>query len=544
MTRDLVVRHFRQIVVWPLQLMPLRPGQQVQRHWEALAAMKGDNHWREVVDEFADPSDFHERHYKEFVTFLPYVQRFLYGSTAGQESAAAKAQGSMHVFRRDDVARVRIVSQPGEQPTLFEVAHVDLYFFLDADIAVLAFEMHTDNISLDRAQDTLFRFGRAYPAYWERNGHGGNCPYSVEWLSKDGEVLAASDFAARAKYLAFVARYRTPCLAHHWDFLLHPLMLEYPGQTGKLRYRLLEYNRMPFMSFFAVDDPTELTRADFVRIGMVTRPGEPDTLPYSSATLADFEREYCDDRFWGRSGERFSGDTRIIVTGAAFSIVGRHDDYFFSGPQTGLLGQFRHQYFLLFLIAHFHKAALVSMSDELAVAMNRLIVGHTESVKQFKRTIRQMMEVFLRFTHRYWFHEVSNQAIARSVFARLTRALGNEELYQEVRNEVTDMNNYLDSDSARRQANTVLRLTVVTIFGLIGTIASGLLGMNLIAEADQPIPRRVIIFLVFLACTVVLTVITVANSKRLADVLDVLSDARLAWGSKWRAMRHAWKSPQ
>jgi Mg2+ and Co2+ transporter CorA len=155
-----------------------------------------------------------------------------------------------------------------------------------------------------------------------------------------------------------------------------------------------------------------------------------------------------------------------------------------------------------------------------------------------------MMEVFLRFTHRYWFHEISNQAIARSVYARLSRSLGNEELYEEVRNEVTDMNNYLDSDSARRQANTVLRLTVVTIFGLIGTIASGLLGMNLIAEADKPISVRVVIFFVFLAVTVLMTVITVAQSKRLADVLDVLSDSRMSWGSKWRTMRHAWKSAQ
>ncbi len=54
------------------------------------------------------------------------------------------------------------------------------------------------------------------------------------------------------------------------------------------------------------------------------------------------------------------------------------------------------------------------MSDELAVAMNRLDVGDTESVKHFKRAIRQTMEIFLRFTHRYWFHEVSNQAQARS----------------------------------------------------------------------------------------------------------------------------------
>jgi hypothetical protein len=541
-TRELIVRHFRQIVVWPLQLMPLRPGQQVQRHWEALESIHGDNRWKELVERFADPAEFHERHYKEFVTFLPYVQRFLYGSTAGQESANAPAQGSMRVFRRDDVSRVRIVFNAGEEPILYNVQNVSLYFFLDADIAILTLEMYADDVPLDRAQDTLFRFGRAYPAYWERNGQGGNCPYSVEWLGKNGDVLAASDFAARAKYLAFVARYRTPCLAHHWEFLLQPLLLEYPGQAGPLRYRLLEYNRMPFMSFFAVDDPSELTRADFVRIGLVTRPGEPDTLPYSSTTLADFERDYCDDRFWGRSGERFSGDTRIIVTGQTFSIIGRHDDYFFSGAVTGLLGQFRHQYFLLFLIAHFHKAALVSMSDELAVAMNRLAVGDTESVKGFKRTIRQMMEVFLRFTHRYWFHEVSNQAIARSVYGRLGKLLGVDDLYIEVRNEVTDMNNYLDSDSARRQANTVLRLTVVTILGLIGTIASGLLGMNIIDEADESVVVRAGIFGVVAVVTVMLTVATVAWSKRLADVLDALSDARLTWKSKWRAMRRAWKS--
>jgi hypothetical protein len=541
--RDLIVRHFRQICVWPLQLMPLRPGQQVQRHWEALESIKSNNHWREVVEKFADPAEFHERHYKEFVTFLPYVQRFLYGSTAGQEASnGQQPQGSMRMFRRDDVAGVRIVFAQGEAPTLFKVQHVSLFFFLDADIAVMAFEMFTDDVPLERAQDTLFRFGRAYPAYWERDGQGGNCPYSVEWLGRNGEVLAASDYAARAKYLAFVARYRSPCLAHHWDYLLQPLMLEYPGQVGLLRYRLLEYNRMPFMSFFAVDDPSELTRADFVRIGMVTRPGEPDTLPYSSTTLADFERDYCDDRFWGRSGERFSGDTRFIVTGNTFSVIGRHGDNFFSGAVTGLLGQFRHQYFLLFLIAHFHKAALVSMSDELAVAMNRLTVGETESVKYFKRTIRQMMEVFLRFTHRYWFHEISNQAIARSIYGRLSRLLGNDHLFEEVRAEVTDMNNYLDSDSARRQANTVLRLTVVTIVGLIGTIASGLLGMNILAWAEEPLSWRVSTFLVTTGATLVLTIITVAQSKRLADVLDAISDSRLGWKSKWQAMGRAWRA--
>jgi hypothetical protein len=221
-------------------------------------------------------------------------------------------------------------------------------------------------------------------------------------------------------------------------------------------------------------------------------------------------------------------------------VVGRHGDYFFSGRETGMLGQFRHQYFLLFLIAHFHKAALLSMSDELAVAMNRLEVGNTDSVRQFKRAIRAAMEIFLRFTHRYWFHELSNQAIARNIFRRLNYHLGTEALYEEVRNEVEDMNEYLDTDSVRRQANTLLRLTVVTIFGLIGTVATGFLGMNLIAEADEPVAWRAVAFLLILVGTAAVTVVTVVKSKRLADFLDALSDERIAWRDKWRAFAKTW----
>lgn len=543
MSRQIMVRHFRQIIVWPIQLMPLRPNEQVQRHWEALERIEAENPWKELVDEFgADADCFQERHYKEFVTYLPYVQRFLYGSTVGQE-ATRKGHGEagMRVFRRADVAQVRISYDDGARLS-FDVAHVDLYFFLDADVAVLVLEMHANDLSLERMQDTLFRFGRAYPAFWEGGSVAGNCPRLVEWLDAGGNVLATSDYDDCAKYRRFVHRYRSPCIARHWEHLLQPLALERVGEKAVLRYRQLEYYRMPFMVYLAVDDPTALTRADFVRLALVTRSGDPDTLPYSIASLTDFEREYCEDRFWGRAGGGFSGDTRIIVSGPAFAVVGRHDDWFFAGPDTGMLGQFRHQYFLLFLIAHFNKAALVSISDELAVAMNRLTVGDTASVKQFKRTIRQATEVFLRFTHRYYFHEVSHQALAKTVYGRLQDRLGTEKLYEEVRNEVIDMSAYLDSDSARRQANTIVRLTVVTIFGLIGTVVSGLLGMNLLSESHRPLAERVLIFLVFTAAVCALTVATIVRSKRLADFLDSLSDERVSWRSKGRILLDAFKS--
>jgi len=536
------IRHFREIVIWPIQLLPLRPGEQVQRHWRELEKTSDRHRWRRVVSDFRSESrQNQERRYKEFVTFLPYVQRFLYGAAAGQEIASARGEPSINAFQRDDIVRVRVTLAADSEPITLTVGKINLYFFLDADIAIVAFEMHTNNVSIRQAQDLLFRFGRAYPAFWTSEPETDSCPYKVEWLGHEAEVLAASDFENRAKYLEFVGQYRSSTVAHHWAFLLEPLGLEYPGQTAILRYRQLEHYRMPFMAYLALDDPATLSRGDLVRLALVTRPGEPDSLPYSESTLVDFEKRYCEDRFWERDGLHFRGDTRIVVTGHTMSFVGRHGDQFYSDDCSGLLGQFRHQYQLLFLIAHFHRAALLSMADELAVAMNLLTVGDAPSVRQFKRTIRQMMEVFLRFTHRYWFHKLSQQPLAHAVYERLTRELGNVEHYQEVRNEVTDMNQYLDSDSARRQANTILRLTVVTIIGLIGTVASGLLGMNIIAEADKPIAERVVVFVIAVIVTVVLTGLSVVYSKRLADVLDSLSDTRVAWRSKWSAVRRSWK---
>ena len=128
--------------------MPRHEGAQIQRHWESLDPGPASV-WKEVADEFtADAAKFGERHYKEFVTFLPYVQRFLYGEGGADDKGSGFGQSSIRVFRRDDVAQARIVF-PGEpQPTVFDVAHVDLYFFYDIDIAILVVEIFAENLTL------------------------------------------------------------------------------------------------------------------------------------------------------------------------------------------------------------------------------------------------------------------------------------------------------------------------------------------------------------------------------------------------------------
>lgn len=533
------VRQLRQILIWPLQLMPIRDGEQIQNHWEILRREDEDNTWREIQDEFADPAGFQERHYNEFVAFLPYVQRMLYGEGKGCGTPAGESP--IHVFRRSDIARVRVTFPGDAADTLvLDVAHVDLYFFHDLDVAILAMEVSADDLTFERAHEILFRFGRAYPTYWDRGGRAGHCFSKVEWLAADGRTLASSDYQRRDKYLAFACRHRSPCISAHWEYLLWPLVLHHSDYEGPIRYRLVEYHRMPVCAFLSLDDPRGLTRPDFMRLALLTPPGPADVAPIPDRISWDFEVRHCYDRFWNPENREFSG-TRSLCCGEAFVMVAdaTHDAYPGGGPELKEL--FRHQYFLVFLIAHLHKAALLMMSDRLLHALNRLVVGDAESVRRFKREIRQMKEIFLRFTHRYWHRELSDQLLAKALFRLCHEHLGTEQLYTEVRDEIEDMNNYLDSDSIRRQANMVIRLTVVTIFGLIGTVATGFLGMNLLAESDNPLGTKLAYFLMVFVPTIALTFYTVIKSKRLADFLDALSDERLPMRAKLGALVAVWR---
>jgi hypothetical protein len=536
-----VVRRFREILLWPLQLEPLAPGAQIQKHWELLGQLPGGEVWSEVVDEFGcDPQQFQERHYSEFVTFLPTVQRFLYGEGPHDAVHSKPVESSIRVFRRRDIAKLRLSLHQGAAPVELDIAHVDLMFFYDVDVVMLCVEVFGRDLPLDTVQEILFRFGRAYPPYWGSENRGATCPLRTEWVDAAGRVLASSDFDNRSKYLEFVCKHRAPLIAQHWAFAIHPLVLHTSDEGGKLRYRQLEYYRMPLMAYLAVDDLAQVTRADFVRLALVTGPGSA-SLPFSSHYLSRFERRFCYDRYYQRDDCGVNPDaTRTLTCGHDFVTVGNESSAFFVDSEAGFLAQFRHQYFLLFLIAHLHKASLLMLSNRMAWAIQDLDISDVASVRVFKRIIRQAHEIFLRFTHRYWFHEISIQVQAREIFAMIASHLGNDELYNEVRVEMMDMSQYLDSDNVRRQANVVVRLTVITIVGLIGTTATGFLGMNLIAAAEHSLATKALYFLLVFIPTTVLLFYTVVKSKRLADFMEVLSDERAPMRRKLGALARVW----
>lgn len=534
------VHDFRQILVWPLQLLPASNAASSRVSREQLHNVLCSGGWQHCISAFnGEQPQLSERHYKEFVSFLPHAQRFLYGESRNAGDSNQPGESALSTFRRSDVAQLRVVLREGEPALLLQVTQVELCLLDDADVALLQIELHAQDLSLATAQDLLYRFGRAYPTGWDEDGNGVHNVLKVEWLDANGAMLASSDSEQRDKFLAFAMQHRAPAISSHWAFLLQPLVLQSSAQPDALRFRQIEYHRMPLLAYLALDNPRALSHEQWVRLGLIATLHPDEALPLQSPDVSEFESRYCYDRYWSNS--QAGPNTRFLCSGRALLLVGDANSAYFLDPERGMLAQFRHQYRLLFLVNHFHRATLLLYSQLLADSMQRLDVRSPESIRRFKRRIRAGFEAFLRFTHRYWFHELSETPQLQAVYRLCATRLGNDTLYAEIKAEIREMVDYLDSDAQRRQSTTVMRLTVVTTLSLVGTVATSFLGMNIFADADAPILQRSLLFFAALAGTGLITAYAVVKSKRLADLLDVLSDESLRTGERLRAIFGTWR---
>jgi hypothetical protein len=355
-----IVREFNHTLLWPVTLQPLRreAGKGTVTFWDMLKRRAGP--WEFVDDALLIEDESCLAGYEEFVYFLPYVQRFLYG--VGDEGRGA--QSSLHAFQRRDLEEVRLRTAADAAEITLQVKRARLYFFFDIDVALAVLEVAGENIPLDTAIEIMDRFGRPYPPAWEASGAGAHCLHSVEFWGRDATglpaLLSKSDYEDREKYLELVRTERQTPLSLHWEYFLSPLMPAYlPG--GTIKYHQIENKRIPIMSYLSFDDPSVLSRGDMVRIGFAAKWGESDSLPYATRFLADFEQQYCYDRYWDPNNRGEEMDTRYFFCGVSFAMITGYR------PRDLLLRQFRHQFFQIGLIAHFHKAALLSLSNRFSL---------------------------------------------------------------------------------------------------------------------------------------------------------------------------------
>jgi Mg2+ and Co2+ transporter CorA len=184
---------------------------------------------------------------------------------------------------------------------------------------------------------------------------------------------------------------------------------------------------------------------------------------------------------------------------------------------------------------------LLVFSDRMVDAVHDLDIRLTQSISRFRRRVYAGFEAFLRFTHRYWFHELSERPHVQALYRMCCGHLGNDALYQEVKEELKDMSQYLDSNAQRQQSTTIVRLTVVTVFSMVAAVVTGFFGMNLLAFADQPLNSRVEFFFIVTLITTMLMLVTLLYSKRISDVMDVLADDQKSLRARLSMLGKAWQ---
>lgn len=529
------LKHFRQILFWPLQLkVPDARKAQVSEDGFASvikSVLTKNSAWEAQDDLYrrgmnAEPTT----RYAEFVYFHPFIRRFLYG-----EPNSADKERALHLCQRNDVKKLQMVLRYGEQFEL-DVDRIHLYLF-DIEVTILVMEISSTQLAeaeLRVIENLVDQLRRAYPPYWDGGG-AGHSPQKVILLDKNNHPIATGDYNRQPDYLEIVETHKTSPVADHWRFLLEPLKPYTRRPDNDICYQQIEYEqiedeRIPLMAFFAFDKPALLTKGDFMRLAFADDGGDSHTFPYSTSFAETFEAEYAYDRFWEAPNDlnKIPGhnwmNTRYFCCGYAFTMIGEHNESFFTDIKGGALAHFRHHYFQMGLIAHFHKAALLMLWDELAQAVAKFSKDK-HSRQAFREDVSDILERLLHFTHRYWFTEISNQIQAKELFNLWSQHLGSRELFERIMKEAQDAHQYLEMDAQQRQTDTTIRLTVIATIGLGMALVLGVFGGGLHKLWGDGTPSLWDVLLVF-SFIFALIGILLSFSKKVSRFFEYLTEKK------------------
>lgn len=416
-----------QILFWPLEISSKeRISGNYLADWAGKIHEDSAYAWQKLDPYDRGTTDKAELRYSEFVYFHPFVQGFLYPSESGEEMPLQHLQ----ILKRTDVSHVRVKLSGVDEEEILKVDRIHLYLF-PTQVAILVVEVRSLH-PFDRRTTLQFldQFRRAYGPYWS-GGKAGNCPEKVEWLNSTENsyqpIGKASDFDRFDLQRRPVenAAWRRPPVAAHWNFLLQGLKPSVPFGVRKqddLYFDQIEDDRIPCMQFLANPSPHEITDADMVRLCFLdSASDDASAYPYSPGFLGDFPQRYSYDRYWDRKDPQNSWmATRYLCCGYSFTMLGASGNNFYRNEEWGLLSHFRHHYFQLGLLAHFHRASLLRFSSRFSLAI------------QQKADMRDLNRDFATFVTGYWFNEVSNQLQGREIFDFWSERLNNQKLFDHV----------------------------------------------------------------------------------------------------------------
>jgi len=521
------LKHFRQIIFWPLRLIP--PDQD-KTNWEKKGCtayiqkflLPTSSLWIPLNENLSNretaPSEI--TCYAELLYFNPFIRSFLYG---GPDVKRPK----LRLFKRTDVKKLQIVLREGQELE-FDVDRIHLYIF-DIEIAILVMEISSinlENTELSEIQDFLDQFRRVYPPYWDEfdgSYKAGLCPQTVTFLGKKSQELIKGTFNAPKEFLPFIRHNKASPVTKHWCFLLEPFVPYECSQwdSDKIRYQQLEDERMPYMAYLAFDNPRLLTKGDMMRLGFAESSGDRNSLPYSSNSQfsQNFEQDYCYDYYWETDLQYHDKhdwmNTRYICCGYAFTMIGGSS--FFNDNKVGALAHFRHHYFQIGLLVHFHKAGLFVLWDKLHKKAESLIYPNSLEVRQILQELQQLTKLF---------SEISTLGQAKKLFNLWEHHLGIKNSLERALKETQDIHERLEMEEQKQQTDTTVRLTVVATVGLAAALSLGVFGGELQKIWGSEDPTLGALSVVFSAFALGVLV-TLFFSQQLSHLIDLVATKKM-----------------
>ncbi|MBU0500013.1 MAG: hypothetical protein KJ558_04535 [Gammaproteobacteria bacterium] len=450
---------------------------------DAVAESLKDPPWKEGATPDNEEPWGEFRAYQARAYFHPFVRRFLHN------------RKQVRRYHRTDIKQIKADLghwTTGEFTLLLRVLRCELILF-QPDIGVLLLEVAPQSpLSLRKAQLLLDSLRRLYPPYVDCFGEnddktwfGGHCPVAVTLQSEGGAEIGKPGIY-RDKSFGFMTPYQECLLrdpknerpaypwAEHWRSLLAPFVC-YGEAGGQFRAQQLGDDRTPIFSWIAFDDPRAVDRGNWMRLCFADAPGD-DCLPYAHAFTGDFEEKYCYDRYWYEPGESSDAPSRILNCGYAFCFAGSSQDTdFFTNKENGAHATFRHIYVEMGLIAHFQKAALLSMSQRLGEMVSR--EGKDIHLPDQKE-VRAFYDHFVEFTQNFWFDEITPQQQGQELFQKWHEHLRIQDLYDEVRQELKDLVDYSELRAAGELNDKLSYVAVAGFLLAFLSLLAGILGMN------------------------------------------------------------------
>ena len=145
---------------------------------------------------------------------------------------------------------------PATTRSRLQVVHVDLYFFYGVDIVLLNVEVAGDDLPCRwRRSSCTASAAPTRPAGTRTARRCTAWPASSGWTPSGDVAGRAATCSSASAFLAHLAEHRAPRISEHWEYVLAPLVNHHSGAAGALRFRQIEYYRMPMMAYLAVDEP-------------------------------------------------------------------------------------------------------------------------------------------------------------------------------------------------------------------------------------------------------------------------------------------------